>query len=90
MDDQELHTLLEKLHAEIERTHTVDKKAQQLLGDLEGDIAGLIRRSGGEPPQTSPDLRDRLEESIAYLEVSHPTLTGMLSKLLATLSNTGI
>ena len=38
MDDQELRKLIEQLHAEIQNTHSVDKKGQELLLQLEADI----------------------------------------------------
>jgi hypothetical protein len=90
MDEKELRNLLEKLHSEIERTDTIDEKGRELLGDLESDIRGLLERAGRKSIQPHPSTVQRVEDSIDYLEVTHPTLTAMLSQLLATLSNTGI
>jgi hypothetical protein len=90
MDDQELHELLEQLHAEIERSDTIDKEEQQLLQHLEEDIRLLLARSeSGENP-SEPSMVKRLEEAIDQYEVTHPDLTMSLSKLLAILSNAGI
>ena len=90
MNDPELRKLLEQLHAEIEQTHTVDDHAQELLRHLNADIRELLDRSEHAPLRPRPSTVRRMEESISHLEVTHPTLTGMLSKLLATLSNSGI
>ncbi|HVP21772.1 MAG TPA: DUF4404 family protein [Anaerolineaceae bacterium] len=90
MDEKELRNLLEKLHGEIERTETIDDKGRALLDDLDSDIRALLSRSGRKPIKPQPSTVQRVEESIDYLEVTHPTLTSMLSQLLATLSNTGI
>jgi hypothetical protein len=91
MDDQELRKLLEQLHVEIEHTQTIDKDGSQLLRHLEADINELIKRSESGPLlQAHPSTLQRLEDSIDYFEVSHPTLTSQLSKLLSILSNSGI
>lgn len=92
MDDQELRNLLEKLHKEIERTPAMDEKGQQLLSDLGTDIRSLLDRSQSQQnvQQPHPTTVQRIEETIDYLEVTHPNLTTMLSELLATLTNSGI
>jgi len=90
MDNQELRKLLEQLDSEIEQTKSVDEKGRELLRDLATDITDLLARSdeGRAEPQTS--LLGRLEDSISYLEVTHPTLTQTLARVLETLSNAGI
>ena len=90
MDNQELRNLLEKLHSEIEHTQTVDEKGQQLLSDLEADIRHLLDRSMDTQVQAHPSTIKRMEDSLGYLEVTHPTLTTTLSEILATLTNSGI
>jgi hypothetical protein len=90
MENQEFRALLEKLHQEIEGTETVDEKGQQLLGELETDIRDLLERSHGAAAQPAPTMLQSLEDSIAHLEVTHPTLTSTLAQLLAVLSNAGI
>ncbi len=90
MDDDELRQLLEQLHKEIERTHSVDKKGRELLQHLGADINELLAREGGVPAQAQPNMIERLEESIDHYEISHPDLTMLLAKVLSTLSNAGI
>jgi hypothetical protein len=86
MNDPELRKLLEQLHNEIENAETVDEKGQELLRDLSGHIRMLLARS--EQPQ--PFTIDGLEASIDYFEISHPTLTATLTKLMQILSSAGI
>jgi polyhydroxyalkanoate synthesis regulator phasin len=88
MDNQELRRLLEQLHGEIEHTESIDEKGQEQLRDLATDIGKLLARSDDAKAQTS--LLERLEDSISYLEVTHPTLTQTMSRVLETLSNAGI
>jgi hypothetical protein len=90
MDNQELGKLLEQLHSEIEHTESIDEKGRERLRDLATDIGDLLARSNDEQAQTQASLLERLEDSISYLEVTHPTLTQTLSRVLETLSNAGI
>ena len=91
MDNQELRNLLYELHIEIEQTQSLDEDGRRLLRYLETDINELLKRSEGElQQQVHPSTLRRLEDSIDYFELSHPTLTTQLSKLLSILSNAGI
>ena len=90
MDNQELGKLLEQLHSEIEHTESIDEKGRERLRDLAADIGDLLARSDNEQTQAQESVLERLEDSISYLEVTHPTLTQTLSRVLETLSNAGI
>jgi hypothetical protein len=90
MDDQELRSLLEQLHNEIERSETVDEKERELLQHLGADIRALLARSEGEENSAEPTVVKRLEDAVDQYEITHPDLTMLLSKLLAILSNAGI
>jgi Domain of unknown function (DUF4404) len=90
MEDQELRTLIEQLHAEIQNTHTVDKKGQELLSHLEADIKELLSRADGAVTPVHPNTIQRMEDGLSHFEVSHPALTNLLSRLLESLSNAGI
>jgi hypothetical protein len=90
MDDQELRELIEKLHDEIQNTQSVDEKGQKLLAHLEADIQALLAQSGGVTKPIRPSTLRRLEESLDHFEVTHPTLTTLLSKVLEAFSNVGI
>jgi hypothetical protein len=90
MNDQDFRKLLEQLHHEIEQTKTVDAHGRELLRDLNSDIRELLERTEKSPIQSRPVTVQRLEDSISHLEATHPNLTTLLSKLLATLSNSGI
>ncbi len=88
MDDQELRNLLEKVHAEIGQTQSVDENGRELLRDLETDIRGLLERSQGD--QIQLPIVERLNNTIKHFEVTHPDLTATLSELMTILSNAGI
>jgi hypothetical protein len=88
MDNQELRKLLEQLHSEIEHAESIEDSDREQLRHLAADIGDLLARSRGAKVQAS--VLERLEDSIGYLEASHPTITQTLSRMLETLSNAGI
>lgn len=90
MNDQELRKLLEELHGEIDHIETIDKNEQELLRDLGTHIDELLERSENSSVQTHSNTILQIQDTIDHLEITHPTLTSMLSKLLSTLSNAGI
>ena len=90
MDTQELRSLLEQLNSELEHTDSMDEKGRQLLRDLDAEIRGLLARSEpGTPPAPISSIQ-RIENAVDYFEVTHPTLSATLVKLLAVLGNAGI
>ncbi len=90
MNDQDLHSLLEQLHSEIERNQPLDEKERELLQHLDRDIRDLLAKPEGEEIQAEPTLITRLEESIDHFEITYPDLTMLLNKVLSILSGAGI
>jgi hypothetical protein len=90
MEKEELRHLLEQLQTEIKNTESVDEKGRDLLRDLDTDIHDLLARGGGEPLQPNPSTFKQLEDGINHFEVTHPTLTLMMTKLSTILSTAGI
>lgn len=90
MDENNLHTLLEKLHSQIENAQTIGKDDLEQLRDLEADIRALLERSNAAGVEQPPTLFKRLEESVGVFEVTHPTLAVTISDVMVILSNAGI
>ena len=90
MDDQELQKLIESLHDEIQNAQSVDEKGRELLVHLEADIRKLLTQAGGASNPVHPSTLQRLQEGLDHFEVTHPTLTILLSRVLEALSNVGI
>ncbi len=84
MENKELEKLLEKLHAELENLDSVDEKGMELLRGIEKDINELLHQTDRE------SMLGRLREAIGQFEVSHPTLTAMLSEISSILNIAGI
>lgn len=90
MSDENLRKLLEQLHDELERTESVDEKGDELLRHLNADIENWLRRSEKGQGPSDESMFERLEDAIDHFEVTHPTLTTMLSEMMRILSNAGI
>jgi len=90
MENKDLRTLLSELHDEIEKTQVVDEKGRELLRDLKGDITELIERSQENPEPTNLSITQNLDSTLSHFEVTHPSLTALISKLLESLSSSGI
>ncbi len=84
MTKGELRTTLEKLKAEAQGLSFRDARDRERLQALIGALERLLRRSddAGE--------REEVLETIKQLEVQHPTLTAILSRLITALSSMGI
>lgn len=90
MPDENLRKLLEQLHDELERAESMDEKGDELLRHLNADIKNLLKRSGKGKGPPDESVLERLEDAIDHFEVTHPTLTTMLSEIMTILSNAGI
>ncbi|HCS39179.1 MAG TPA: DUF4404 domain-containing protein [Anaerolineaceae bacterium] len=90
MENNELRSLLTKLHEEIKNTNEVDEKGIELLRSLETDIAALLERSDDDPEPLQPTVFTNLEDAVTHFEVTHPTLTEQVAKISAILSGAGI
>ena len=90
MSDENLRKLLEQLHDELEHTESMDEKGDELLRHLNSDIRGLLKRSGKVKGESDDSMLERLQDAIDHFEVTHPTLTTMLSEMMTILSNAGI
>ena len=90
MENNELRSLLNKLHEEIKNTKEVDEKGMDLLRDLETDIKTLLERSDENPEPVQPSVFKNLADAVTHFEVTHPTLTEQVTAISDILSGAGI
>ena len=90
MDTPELHDLLEKLHAELQRTQSVDEPERERLRRLMADIQDVLGRSGEDLSPRYQSLSQQLAEALKHFEISHPILTQAIGQVLDILSRAGI
>ncbi|WKZ42886.1 MAG: DUF4404 family protein [Anaerolineales bacterium] len=88
MTDKKLTKLLEELHTTLDATEAVDEKGRELLRALNADINELLERSEGA--QSDDSLLERMRETMAYFENTHPSFASALANLLTVLNNAGI
>ncbi len=90
MDNEPLKKELEQLHAELQKTKTVDPDQSELLQQLVKDVKDLLARSGEIDPELNTSLSARLTQAIELFEITHPLLTAQMDKLLNILTGAGI
>lgn len=82
-DKPQLREALERLHAELEQTKTVDPEARQLLQHLQNDIQAVLRKPNAS---SWASLGRRLDDAVARLEETHPDLTLTIKQVLDNLA----
>jgi len=90
MDNESLKKELKELHAELERTQPGDQAQREQLQHLIKDVQASLDSSGEIDSELHTSLTARLTQSIEMFEISHPTLTAQMDKLLEILSSAGI
>ena len=89
MNRTELQEALRDLHAELDRTPSVDAESRRLLLEIKDEIEELLARSGDNV--TSPQsLDDRLKASLINFEGTHPQLTAIINRVVDALASMGI
>ena len=86
MNDKKLESLLEQIHAELQKVDKVDAESLKLLQDLQQDVQGLLDKAEVE----TPPVLARMQKAMERFEVEHPALTTLISELSTVLSNAGI
>ncbi len=84
MEKRPLVESLERLHAQLEQTETLDDQSRQLLEHLQADIRTVLKKPSAA---SRASLRARLEDAVAQLEDSHPQLTITVQEVLDHLAN---
>ena len=86
MNDKKLETLLEQVHAELQKVDKVDAESIRLLQDLKQDVQGLLDKADVE----TPSILERMQRAMEQFEVDHPELTTLISEVSSILNNAGI
>jgi hypothetical protein len=90
MDQDELNESLAKLRGELKYVMQIDAASRDNLKKLDENIHRILENSGDVPAEHHLSLRQSLEDSFEYLEASHPTVTGLVNRLIKALSDMGI
>ena len=89
MDKQQLREQLEKLHAELQDVDSLNEKDRALLQNLASDVREALNREG-EHAEHYNSLGERLKETVAEIEASHPRITLLMRQIIDQLAFMGI
>jgi chromosome segregation ATPase len=85
MNEHQLRAAMDKLRAELDQLDEMDAPIRARLSALVGEIEATAHEV-----RKDRNLIQRLEDEIATLEVTHPSLTIALNDLLGSLTAAGI
>lgn len=91
---EKLRATLAELEAELADMDSIDPKSRARLQEVAAEISAALERSDPdlaglrlEPPHTIPE---RLSENVETFRAQHPTLAGILQRLVDGLAQLGI
>ena len=86
---ENLRTTLRELETELASLSTVDKETRSLLEEVAGEIQSALHKE--DTSQLEPhSLISRLKEGTEQFESSHPTLFGLVSRIIDGIGQLGI
>jgi uncharacterized protein DUF4404 len=89
MKTEKLRSQLEKLHNELDQSQALDLRQRELLQTLADEIQALLKRDEIQRHHYT-SLSDRLNETVAELEASHPRITLLMRQTIDSLAYLGI
>jgi hypothetical protein len=87
MSKEELRATLERLRAEVNGLSFRDARDRERMHAL---ISGIERQLKNSHDHEREELLDQIPGVIKQLEVEHPTVTAILSRVITALSSMGI
>ncbi|HEY5218181.1 MAG TPA: DUF4404 family protein [Gemmatimonadaceae bacterium] len=83
MTERDLHALLAELHRSLRDVTAVDAETKAQLERLAADIRPIAEAGPAGPIAggTASGLRERLEEAMAAVELSHPQLARTIERV---------
>jgi len=79
-----------ELQAQLRHTESLPESEREFVDALYEEIEELLARPRHEPQVRPQPLLDRLEDAAKRFEVSHPDLTGVIGRVIDSLSTMGI
>lgn len=88
---EKLKTTLNELHAELSGAESLDPELRDLLEATVADInATLQKRTDGDESPPEESITGRLSDAVQQFEDSHPTLAGVVQRMIDVLGQMGI
>jgi hypothetical protein len=89
MDQHTRKTLME-LQAQLRHTESLPESEREFVDALYEEIEELLARPRQGPLIRPHPLLERLDDAAKRFEVSHPDLTGLIGRVVDSLSTMGI
>jgi hypothetical protein len=89
MDQHTRKTLME-LQAQLRHTESLPEGDREIVDEIYEEIETLLARPRQEQPAPPYTLLARLDDATHRFEVSHPDLTGLMGRVIDSLSTMGI
>lgn len=89
MPEENLKATLLELESELQGLDTLDDATRELLAEMMEDIASTLRDKGAAHLEHQ-SLIDQFEEVGQKFENSHPTITGIVNRVVDFLGQLGI
>ena len=86
---EKLKSLVKELETALEASDTSDAASRQSLAEILGDLRTALDRIGLEPI-ASDSLTARFRAAEAEFQVSHPTISGLVLRMIDALGQLGI
>lgn len=89
MDKQTLRGQLQELHTELQQVKSLDVNEREMLQNLARDIQEALNKED-DRTQHYNSLGNRLRETVAQVEASHPRVTMLMRQVIDQLAFMGI
>lgn len=87
---ERLRAALADLHAQLAEVDTLDPESRDLLQTIASDIQAALATPRSNPKPGEQSLSQRLTEATRQFEESHPTIGGVVERLVDVLAQMGI
>lgn len=86
---EKLRLLLDELENELHSLESLDDQSREMLRETAGEIQAALQGEDAGRLQHQP-LSDKLSETVAEFESSHPTLHAVVHRIIYVLGQMGI
>jgi uncharacterized protein YhaN len=87
---ERLRSLVRELEAELAAIDTNDAESQQALAETLRELRQALQSRGGEPTLPSDSIVERLRSAEEDFQITHPTISGLVVRMIDALGQLGI
>jgi tellurite resistance protein len=87
---QKLKASIAEVEQQVRSAGALDESARETLEEVISDLRAAVDRQGGPGPFEPESLIERLRAAEENFQVSHPTLSGVVMRMIDALGQLGI